>query len=243
MEEFVNTPLKSVTVVVSKRGTGKTNLIREWILANIKNGRLKRHNIIVWSGTAQTSQDFDFLPRNSVRRFDSILLQKLCAYQMRRIELLKKRSRRGNCSVQMVGILHVFDDVLDESGSSIMHSAPVRWLIAQGRHSFQSAAFAVQHPKGLISPILRGNACVLLFSKLNQEQLRVCWGLVSYDGTFNQWKEYINGLELYEFAMYTSATSEWCKVKASSGCEKYTVQYGKPAANKPKQTQENEGKR
>jgi hypothetical protein len=143
----------------------------------------------------------------------------------------------------MVGILHVFDDVLDETGSSIMHSAPVRWLIAQGRHSCQSAAFAVQHPKGLISPILRGNACVLLFSKLNQEQLRVCWGLVSYDGSFNQWKEYINSLTLYEFAMYTSATSEWCKVKATSGCGKYTVQYGKPALIKKPKSEENEGKR
>ena len=64
-----------------------------------------------------------------------------------------------------------------------------------------------------------------------------------YDGTFNQWKEYINGLKLYEFAMYTSATSEWCKVEATVGDGKYTVQYGKPAAIKPKQTEENEGEK
>jgi hypothetical protein len=238
MDEYINSPLKSVHVIVSKRGTGKTNLIREWLLANIKNKRLSRHNIICWSGTAATSQDFDFLPKNSVRRYDEALCSKLCKYQMRRIELLKKRANRSKSSVQMVGILHVFDDVLNEDGSSIMFSAPVRWLVAQGRHSYQHCMFAVQHPKGLLSPILRGNACVMLMSKLNTEQMRVCYQLVSFDGTFAQFRDMINRLDLYEFAMYVSATSKWSTVKATGEHqrEKYNVVYGKKKTEDKEQT-------
>ena len=227
MDEFINIPKKGVVVIVSKRGTGKTNLVREYILANIKNGSLRRHNIIVWSGTAATSQDFDFLPPNSVRKFDSGLLMKIIRWNNRRIELFKKRSNRTGTKCQMVGVLHIFDDVLTEQGASIMQSAPVRWLIAQGRHSYQSAMFAVQHPKGLISPILRGNADYILMSKLNQEQLRVCFQLVSFDGSFSQFRTMMNGIQLYSFKMYSSSTSEWTDVRSNNEHqqEKYRVQY------------------
>ena len=94
MEDFLNIRLQSVTSFISKRNSSKTTTARFWVLENIRRKRLSKTAIVCFSSTGSTSGDWDFLPKGSVRVFDETVLSSLCKFQMKRVQLYKRRAQR-----------------------------------------------------------------------------------------------------------------------------------------------------
>lgn len=255
MEEFLNIPLPSVNVVMSKRNSSKTTSVRHWVIENIKRGRLKNHAIVVFSSTSTTSGDWDFLDKSAVRVFDELLLAKLCKYQLKKVQLYKKRAQRAGCACKIPALLVIFDDYLTVNhkggaNASIMHSQSVKWIFAQGRHALISVFALQQSVRNFLSPLARGNMDHLLLGSLNTEQMKVAYSLISGFDTFNAFQSYITGLDQYEFAMYSTfkpIAERWCKLKADYDRTKYRVTYAKgPLAKKAaikSKAEENESKK
>jgi hypothetical protein len=142
----------AVTVCLARRGTGKTyligSLIRKWLQQKI----MEHQSIILFSSTANASDDFSFLPDEYKHVYSDELLLKVMAFQKKRIQLQKRRakaSKQNSCVLS--GLTLIMDDVFSPSANakSIMHSKPIIQLFTQSRHWKISCFFLVQYPKFL----------------------------------------------------------------------------------------------
>lgn len=173
----------SCSVLVGEPGMGKSYLIKEAVRANIKH----YNHMLVFSGTMQTNDNFDYLPSKSVHRYCRQKLRQMMLYQWKVNENSKKK----------VKLLLVFDDVM---GSMEMDSKLVQELFANHRHYQISIIMSIQYLKKLPQTIQTCAGHFICFQGVNKHTLVAI--AENYMRKLKSWKDVgkiIDSLEDYQF--------------------------------------------
>ena len=238
----------AVTVVLARRGTGKTYLIGSLIHKWLQQKRMQHQSIILFSSTANASDDFSFLPDEYKHVYADELLLKVMAFQKKRIQLQKRRakaSKQNSCVLS--GLTIIMDDVFSSSANakSIMHSKPIIQLFTQSRHWKISCFFLVQYPKFLMSPLARSQIQYLLVSNLSEESTRIAYSLTT-GKPWNDFKREVAALDAHEFLMFDGVKKEsgdarWSKVVAPPDFTgRFLVRHAKAVSRKQQQQQKSD---
>ena len=143
----------------SKRNSGKTVLISELIKKLLEEKRVDM--VLVMSGSAGLNTDYDFLPKGLVMPYNEQVLAKLWARQAP----VAKEQRQS--------ILVVLDDCL--ANPEAVKSKMLTKIYAQGRHVAISCIIISQVANWILTPTIKQNSDMILWSKLNRQQLENLW--------------------------------------------------------------------
>ena len=141
--------------VASKRNTGKTMLMSQFIQELLKQGRI--YLAFVFSNTFEMNNEYDFLPAKCKSRFDPDRLQALMNSQVE-----KPRNERKE-------ILVVLDDVLGDR--AVENNQIIMKFYATSRHFQCSICLLSQIANRVLSPAVLQNSDYILYSRLNRTQL------------------------------------------------------------------------
>ena len=148
--------------VASRRNSGKSHLCRQLVQELIRTKKVDI--VIVLSGTAGLNNDWSFLPPGCVKDFSEDILSRIWVKQrdgvLREDEDLKRP-------------LVVLDDCL--STKEAIRSPILQKYYSEGRHVHASMIVISQHTSLLLTPVIRSNSDIILWSKLNQGQLEALW--------------------------------------------------------------------
>jgi hypothetical protein len=140
----------------SKRNSGKSVIISQIIEELIKSKRIDM--VIIMSGTAGLNDyDYKFLPKSLIIPFSEDILENLWQKQVK--QPYHKRQH----------ILIVLDDCL--ATPEAIRNDTVMKYICNGRHICTSFIISSQHTSALLTPVLKANSDLLLYSKLSRQQL------------------------------------------------------------------------
>jgi hypothetical protein len=141
---------------ISKRNSGKSVIVSQIIQEQIKAKRIDM--VIVMSGTAGLNDyDYKFLPKSLIIPFSEDVLENLWQKQVK--QPYHKRQH----------ILIVLDDCL--ATPEAIRNDTVMKYICNGRHICTSFIISSQHTSALLTPVLKANSDLLLYSKLSRQQL------------------------------------------------------------------------
>jgi hypothetical protein len=143
----------------SKRNSGKTVLISELIKTLISEKRTDM--VIVMSGTAGLNNDYDFLPEGLVMPYSEPMLGKIWA---RQVASPKDNRQR---------VLIVIDDCLGTPEA--IKSNMLTIIYSKGRHVSISCVIISQVSNWVLTPLIKQNSDMILWSKLNRQQLENLW--------------------------------------------------------------------
>lgn len=166
IEEVVKTmkvPFSSI--VVSKRNSGKSFLVRDLVYNMSKQQRI--HQVIVMSNTSGLSlnKDYDFIDKKFLTTFAQEKIERLMKIQQKAIKAGKIRE-----------VLLVLDDVIGGDGTKKAEgNRLIRSLYANGRHYHISIVLLSQIANRLLEPPLRENSDYIFFSRLGQRGLETLW--------------------------------------------------------------------
>jgi len=153
------------SIVVSKRNSGKSFLVRDIVYQLSVQQRI--HQVIVMSNTSGLSlnKDYDFLDKRFLTTFAQEKIEKLLKIQAKAVKAGKIRE-----------VLLVLDDVIGGDGSKKAEgSRLIRSLYANGRHYHISIILLSQIANRLLEPPIRENSDYIFFSRLGQRGLEVLW--------------------------------------------------------------------
>lgn len=143
----------------SKRNSGKTVLISELIKKLLDDGRVEM--VLVMSGSAGLNNDYDFLPKGLVIPYSEAVLARLWARQ-KSVEREKRQK-----------VLVVLDDCL--ATPEAIRSELLTRIYALGRHVSISCIIISQVANWILTPTIKQNSDIILWSKLNRQQLENLW--------------------------------------------------------------------
>jgi len=146
--------------VASKRNSGKTVLVSEIIRTLLREGRVDV--CLVMSGSARLNTDYGFLPKRLVMPFSAPYLE--AVWESQAAKPAKERPH----------VLIVLDDAL--ATPEAIRATIITRYFSLGRHISTSFIVISQHTAVLLSPIIKANSDVILWSKLNRAQLEELWG-------------------------------------------------------------------
>ena len=149
--------------VASKRNSGKTVLITQLLKALIK--ARPGLMVLVMSGTAGLNKDYDFLPKELVIPFNEHILSKIWKRQAG-IEQEKRQH-----------VLVVLDDCL--ATPEAIRSNMVQTVFTKGRHVAISMIVISQIANYLLTPTMKQNSDIILWSKLNRQQIETLWEAIT----------------------------------------------------------------
>jgi hypothetical protein len=157
VEEMLDRLPKYFTIsCVSKRNSGKSVIISQIIQELIKAKKVDM--VIVMSGTAGLNDyDYKFLPKSLLIPFSEDVLENLWNKQVK-IPYAKRKH-----------IFIVLDDCL--ATPEAIRNETVTKYICNGRHVCCSFAISSQHTSALLTPVLKANSDLILYSKLSRQQL------------------------------------------------------------------------
>lgn len=156
---------------VSARNSGKSVLIQELVKKLIKAKRVDM--VLIMSGSAGLNEDWTFLPQNLVIPFSTEILDRIWLKQ--KMTPIDEREH----------ILVVLDDCL--ATPEAFRNQRINAFYSLGRHLTLSMAILSQHTTYLLSPIIKANSDIILWSKLNRGQLKGLW-----ESTTNlEWKSFL----------------------------------------------------
>ena len=141
--------------VASKRNTGKTMLMTQFINELLKQGRI--YLAFVFSNTYEMNGEYDFLPARCKSKFDPAKLQALMDSQVA-VPMDKRKQ-----------ILVVLDDVLGDR--AVENNALIMKFYATSRHFACSICLLSQVANRVLSPAVLQNSDYILYSRLNRTQL------------------------------------------------------------------------
>lgn len=141
--------------VASKRNTGKTMLMTQFIQELLKQGRI--YIAFVFSNTYEMNGEWAFLPEKCKSKFDPDRLQSLMDAQIK----IPKEKRKE--------ILVVLDDILGDR--SVENNAIIMKFYATSRHFQCSIVLLSQIANRVLSPAVLQNSDYILYSRLNRTQL------------------------------------------------------------------------
>ena len=145
--------------VASRRNSGKSVLIGELVRELIKQKRVDM--VVVMSGSAGLNNDWDFLPKKLVMPFSEATLESI--WQTQKSQPADRRKHT----------LIVVDDAL-ATPEALRNNLVLRYY-SLGRHINSSFICISQHTSNLLSPTIKANSDVILWSKLNLQQLEQLW--------------------------------------------------------------------
>jgi hypothetical protein len=144
---------------LSARNSGKSVLIQELVKTLLKEKRIDL--CLVMSGSAGLNNDFNFLPPQYLMNFDSSILNRL--WETQKITPVSERKH----------VLLVIDDALGTPEA--FRDMTLQKIFSQGRHLWLSCAIISQHTTYLLTPIIKGNSDIILWSRLNLQQQKSLW--------------------------------------------------------------------
>ena len=141
---------------ISKRNSGKSVIVSQIIQEQIKAKKIDM--CIVMSGTAGLNDyDYKFLPKSLLIPFSEDVLENLWQKQVKQPYHKRKH------------ILIVLDDCL--ATPEAIRNDTVMKYICNGRHICTSFIISSQHTSALLTPVLKANSDLILYSKLSRQQL------------------------------------------------------------------------
>jgi len=156
---------------VSARNSGKSVLIQELVKKLIKAKRVDM--VLIMSGSAGLNEDWTFLPQNLVINFSTDILDRIWTKQQ--MTPIDEREH----------ILVVLDDCL--ATPEAFRNQRINAFYSLGRHLTLSMMILSQHTAYILSPIIKANSDIILWSKLNRQQLKSLW-----ESTTNlEWKSFL----------------------------------------------------
>ena len=157
---------------VSARNSGKSVIIQELVRKLIKAKRVDM--VLIMSGSAGLNEDWTFLPSNLVIPFSTDILDRV--WNKQKMTPIDEREH----------ILVVLDDCL--ATPEAFRNQRINAFYSLGRHLTLSMFILSQHTAYLLSPIIKANSDIILWSKLNRQQLKSLW-----ESTTNlEWKAFLN---------------------------------------------------
>ena len=177
----------------SKRNSGKS-----WIMTEIIKKLLKAKKVdmvLVMSNSAGLNKDYDFLPSGLVMKFNEKVLEQLWARQQK-TDMAKREH-----------IFIVLDDVLSDPRA--LRSELVSRIYSLGRHNMLSCGISSQIANHVLTPVVKQNSDMILWSKLNITQLSHIWESlsgVSKKG-FIRWAQVFGGIH-HNFCVFDNITDK-----------------------------------
>ena len=141
--------------VASKRNSGKSVMMMELVRDLMRQRKVDM--VIVMSGSAHLNDDWTFLPKKLVMPFSERILGNVWYSQSKK----EAKDRKH--------ILFVFDDCL--SDAIAIRNPLLTRIYTLGRHVAVSGILISQHTASLLSPTIKGNSDIILWSQLNKGQL------------------------------------------------------------------------
>ena len=160
VQEIIDRLPKYFTIsCCSARNSGKSVLIQELVREMLKQKRIDV--ALVMSGSAGLNNDYNFLPPKMVMPFNAELLDFIWEKQVSTPEASRKH------------LFLVIDDALGTPEA--FRNITLQKIFSQGRHCFISCAICSQHTTYLLTPIIKGNSDIILWSRLGRAQLKTLW--------------------------------------------------------------------
>lgn len=179
--------------LASKRNSGKTYLMTEIIKKLLKAKKVDM--VLVMSNSAGLNKDYDFLPSGLVMKFNEKVLEQLWARQQK-TDMAKREH-----------IFIVLDDVLSDPRA--LRSELVSRIYSLGRHNMLSCGISSQIANHVLTPVVKQNSDMILWSKLNITQLSHIWESlsgVSKKG-FIRWAQVFGGVH-HNFCVFDNITDK-----------------------------------
>lgn len=187
VQEIIDRLPKYFTIsCCSARNSGKSVLVQELVRDMLKQKKIDI--ALVMSGSAGLNDDYNFLGK-MVMSFDPELLEVIWQKQISTPAASRKH------------LLLVIDDALGTPEA--FRNMTLQKIFSQGRHCFISCIICSQHTTYLLTPIIKGNSDIILWSRLGRSQLKTLW-----ESTVNiDLKEFINisegiGGSNYQFLLF-----------------------------------------
>ena len=160
--------------VASKRNSGKSFLCRQLVQMLIK--QKKVDVVIVMSGSAGLNDDWEFVKERdpkAVMEYSEEILQRIFAKQAALVRTWVAQGAPKGKGQLPTHVCVVLDDCL--SSPEALRSPTIGTYYTKGRHVHASMICISQHTSHLLTPILRANSDIILWSKLNLQQLVQLW--------------------------------------------------------------------
>ena len=156
---------------MSCRNSGKSVLISQLVreLRKLKKVDL----VLVMSGTAGLTSDWDFLPANTVMSFSEEMLGRIARKQDSDVEAWKHPEEGREKPKKPKHVLLVLDDCL--STPEALQSHVISSTFSLGRHRMMSCIVISQLTTKFPSPTLKQNTDMILWSRLNLRSLENLW--------------------------------------------------------------------
>ena len=163
VDELIRRLPKFFTIsVASKRGSGKSVLVSEIMRELLKREENKVDMFVVMSGSAGLNNDYqDIVPRNLIMNFSEEMMNNIWDHQAS----IKPDKREHICLV--------LDDCLGDK-DAVRNPTIQKWY-SVCRHISASLIVISQHTSVLLTPIIRSNSDLIVYSKLNRQQLETLW--------------------------------------------------------------------
>ena len=246
MDALTDIKLPSTVLVCAKRNQGKSYMVQSLVYNWLKSGRMNSHNIILFSSTSATNDEYSWLPPENRRYgYDEVLLKQVIQWQKRRILLMKKKATTANVKVTLKGILIIIDDVLTSSGkNNHVFSPTLKYLFCQSRHFAISIVFCSQLAKVIASPTIKSQSDYILVSQLSAEQLKAVYYVTSGFKNVREFQSRVASLEDHTFLLYDTLKTKgdrWSEVRATGFNEgKFRLTYKNHNQKKKKIKKEGE---
>jgi hypothetical protein len=145
---------------ISRRNSGKSTLLSEIIQVLLKNKRIDM--VVIMTGSAGLGNgDYSFLPPSLVMPFNEMLLEMM--WEKQKSTPVKNRKH----------LLIVIDDAL--ATPEAINNPIINTIFSLGRHAFTSMFISSQHTKSLLSPLIKGNSDLIVWSKLSRVNLEAIY--------------------------------------------------------------------
>ena len=148
--------------IASRRNSGKSHLSSQLVKLLIR--KKKVDIVIVMSGSAGLNNDWNFVNSKLVMAYSDDMLTNIWN---------KQESDVLNTKMKAKHVLVVLDDCL--STPEAIRSPVIGEYYTRGRHLHVSMICISQHTSQLLTPIMRANSDIILWSKLNRQQLEQLW--------------------------------------------------------------------
>ena len=152
--------------IASRRNSGKSHLCRQLVQMLLKRKRVDV--CLVLSGTVGLNKDWNFMPSGLVQNFSEEVMINL----WRRQEKSMYDWQAARCPKKQTPqhVLCVLDDCFSDPAA--LGSKVIEMYYTKGRHVCVSLIVISQHTSHLLTPVIRANSDLILFSKLSKRQLR-----------------------------------------------------------------------
>ena len=157
--------------ILSRRQSGKSHLTRQLIQLLVKEKRVDV--VLVFSGTAHLTDDYDILPKSSIMPYSEEMMERISQKQKADVLAWKHPEPGEERPPKPKRVLLVLDDCL--ATPEAVRSPALQAVYVLGRHVFLSCIVLSQVANILCTPLMKTNTDILLWSRLPRFALENLW--------------------------------------------------------------------